>query len=140
VAGVDVQQREREAAGTERLLGEAQQHERVLAAREQQRGVRALPGDLAQDVDRLGFEPVEVGEPRERARRRALGANGGLGAHGDASARAATLTAIGRRCSPHSRVSALSHHQRPERGPRLPRPRACTARSRRSDSRARAAR
>ncbi len=39
VPGVDVQQREREAARAERLLGQAQQHERVLAAGEQQRGI-----------------------------------------------------------------------------------------------------
>src|SRR3954464_3789426 len=39
VAGVDVHEREREAAGTERLLGQPQQDDRVLAAAEQQHGL-----------------------------------------------------------------------------------------------------
>ena len=62
VAGVDVHQREREAAGPERLLRQAQQHDRVLAAGEQQHGPLELGRDLAHDVDRLGLERVEVGE------------------------------------------------------------------------------
>ena len=62
VAGVDVQQREREAPGAERLLGQPQQHDRVLAAGEQQRRPLALGGDLAHDVDRLGLEVVEVAQ------------------------------------------------------------------------------
>ena len=53
-------------ARAKRLLGEAQQHERILAAGEQQRRVRALAGDLAQDVDRFGLEPVEVVRRLER--------------------------------------------------------------------------
>ena len=42
--------------GAERLLGQPQQHDRVLAAAEQQRRALALGGDLADDVDRLGLE------------------------------------------------------------------------------------
>jgi hypothetical protein len=60
VPGVDVQQREGKPARPERLLGEAQQDDRVLAAGEQQRGLRALSRDFAQDVDGLGLEPVEM--------------------------------------------------------------------------------
>ena len=62
VAGVDVHQREREAAGPERLLGQAQQHDRVLAAGEQQHRALELRGDLAHDVDRLGLEGAQVDE------------------------------------------------------------------------------
>ena len=60
VAGVDVHDRERELARMEGLLGEPQQHDRVLAAREEQHRPLALGGDLAHDVDRLGLELVEV--------------------------------------------------------------------------------
>ena len=49
-------------AGPERLLGQAQQHDRVLAAAEEQHGPLELGGDLAHDVDRLGLERLEVGE------------------------------------------------------------------------------
>ena len=49
-------------AGPEGLLGQAQQHDRVLAAGEQQHRALELRGDLAHDVDRFGFERVEVGE------------------------------------------------------------------------------
>ena len=62
VAGVDVHDREREAPGPERLLGQAQQHDRVLAAAEQQHRPLELGRDLADDVDRLGLERLEVGE------------------------------------------------------------------------------
>jgi hypothetical protein len=62
VARVDVQQRERDAARRERLLGQPQQHDRVLAAGEQQRRPLALGGDLAHDVDRLGLEVVEMAQ------------------------------------------------------------------------------
>ena len=47
VPGVDVEQREREARRPERLLGQAQQHERVLAAREQQARPLTLGRELA---------------------------------------------------------------------------------------------
>ena len=67
VPGVDVHDREREPSRPEGLLGEPQQHDRVLAAGEEQHRALALGGDLAHDVDRLGLELVEV---RERARAR----------------------------------------------------------------------
>src|SRR4051812_24665473 len=60
VARVDVHDRERELAGPERLLREPQQDDRVLTAAEQQDGLRELRRDLAEDVDRLGLELVEV--------------------------------------------------------------------------------
>ena len=62
VPGVDVHQREREAARPEGLLGEAQQDDRVLAAGEQQHRPLELRGDLAHDVDRLGLEDAQVRE------------------------------------------------------------------------------
>ena len=46
----------------ERLLGQAQHHDRVLAAGEQQHRPLELGRDLADDVDRLGLELVEVGQ------------------------------------------------------------------------------
>ena len=60
VAGVDVHHREREVARPERLAREVQQHDRVLAAGEQQHRLRELGRHLADDVDRLGFELVEM--------------------------------------------------------------------------------
>ena len=58
---VDVHQWEGEAARAERLLGEAEQHDRVLATREQQHGPLELGCDFAHDVDGFGLELVEVG-------------------------------------------------------------------------------
>ena len=84
--------REGEAAGAEGLLGQAQQDDRVLAAREEEHGALELRRDLAQDVDRLGLERVEVGEADE-----AVG-----GAHGVAQA-----------WSPHSDLAVAA--QRPSR-------------------------
>ncbi len=65
VARVDVHDRERELRRAERLLGEPQHDDRVLAAGEEQHRPLTLGGDLAHDVDRLGLERVEM---RERAR------------------------------------------------------------------------
>ena len=62
VAGVDVHQRERERRRAERLLGQAQQHDRVLAAAEQQHRPLEFGGDLAHHVDRLGLERAQVAE------------------------------------------------------------------------------
>jgi hypothetical protein len=56
VPGVDVHHRERHAGGPERLLGQVQHDDRVLAAGEQQHGPLELGGDLADDVDGLGFD------------------------------------------------------------------------------------
>jgi hypothetical protein len=60
VAGVHVKHRERELAGAERLLGEAQQHDRVLAAAEHQDGAFELGRDLAEDVHGFGLERAQV--------------------------------------------------------------------------------
>ncbi len=65
VPGVDVHDRERELAGPERLLGEPEQDDRVLAAREEQHRTLELGRDLAEDVDGLRLELVEVRQRRE---------------------------------------------------------------------------
>ena len=62
VPGVDVHHREREASRAERLLGQAHQHDRVLAAAEQQHRPLELGGDLTHDEDRLGLERLQVRE------------------------------------------------------------------------------
>ena len=72
VPGVHVHHRERDRRRPERLLGQAQQHDRVLAAAEQQHGPLELGGDLADDVDRLGLEDVQVASGLQR-RAAALG-------------------------------------------------------------------
>jgi hypothetical protein len=56
VPGVHVHDREREAPRAERLLGQAQEDQRVLAAAEQEHRPLELGRNLAEDVDRLGFE------------------------------------------------------------------------------------
>ena len=60
VAGVHVHEREREAARPEGLLGQAQQDDRVLAAREQQDRALELGGDLAHDEHGLRLEGAQV--------------------------------------------------------------------------------
>ena len=60
VPRVHVHDRERQRAGAERLLRQPQQHDRVLAAGEQQHGPLELGGDLAHDVDRLGLERAQL--------------------------------------------------------------------------------
>ena len=69
VAGVDVDDREREAAGPERLLGESQQHDRVLAAAEQQRRALEDGRGLPEDVDRLRLDLDEVRDAVALSRR-----------------------------------------------------------------------
>lgn len=61
VAGVHVQQREREAPRAEGLLGEAQHHDAVLAAGEQEGGPFEGSGHLAEDVDAFGLEVFALG-------------------------------------------------------------------------------
>ena len=73
VAGVDVEDRERQRAGPERLLGEAQQDDRVLAAGEQQHRALQLGRHLADDVDRLRLETVELGDAHAGHLRRGSG-------------------------------------------------------------------
>ena len=60
VPGVDVHDGERDLRRPERLLGQPQHDDRVLAAGEQQHRPLELGGDLAEDVDGLGFEQVEL--------------------------------------------------------------------------------
>ena len=93
VPRVDVHDRERELAGPERLLGEPQQDDRVLAAREEQHRPLELRRDLAEDVDRLGLEVVEV---RERAARAALMRAPRAGSSSSSSSRASTAAADSR--------------------------------------------
>src|SRR5690606_37363666 len=62
VPGVDVHQRERDLRRPERLLGEPEHDDRVLAPGEEQDGAFELGGDLTEDVDRLRLERPEVGE------------------------------------------------------------------------------
>ena len=67
---IDVQQRERQRAGEERLLRQVQHHRRILADRIEHHRLVGLGDRLAQDVDALGLEPVEMGQS---GRRRAFG-------------------------------------------------------------------
>jgi hypothetical protein len=68
VAGVHVQQCKGQAAAEavarsarlEGLLGQAQQHARILAGGKQQRGALETRRHLAQDEDGFFFQPVEV--------------------------------------------------------------------------------
>jgi len=60
--GVDVQQREGELARVERLAGQVHHHRGVLADRVEHHRVVELGGDLADDVDALGFELLEVAQ------------------------------------------------------------------------------
>ena len=64
VAGVDVHHRERDAAGPEGLLREAEHDDRVLAAGEQQDRTLELGRHLPHDEDGLVLELVEMGALR----------------------------------------------------------------------------
>ena len=55
-----MQQRERRLRGKERLARQVQQHRGVLADRIEQHRPGGLAGDLAQDVDALGLEGLQV--------------------------------------------------------------------------------
>ena len=118
VSGIDVQQRKGKRTGAECLFRQAQQHQGILAAGKEQGRVAALARNFAQDVNCLRFEPAEmIGIGRARQRKLVGDERGlyerGIGHAGTPSAR--TITSSGRRCSPHSLSSALSHHQRPAR-------------------------
>ena len=96
MAGVDVQQRERQRRGRERLERQVQHDDGVLAAGEQHHRPLELAGHLAEDVDRLGLEVVEVVErQRDVGRDRAVDESGHV-------------------CSPHSVLARPD--QRPARG------------------------
>ena len=60
--GVDVHDREGKACGAKRLLGQPQEHDRVLAAAEQEHWPLQLRGHLSEYVDRLGLERLDVRE------------------------------------------------------------------------------
>ena len=60
VAGFDVQKRHRNVRRTERLFREAQQADGILAAGKEQGGTFKLGGDFAHDVNRLGFEILQM--------------------------------------------------------------------------------
>ncbi len=62
MAGVHVQKRHRDVGRAERLFGEAQQADGILAAGEQQGRALELRGDFTHDVNRLGFEILQMVE------------------------------------------------------------------------------
>jgi len=62
VAGVDVQQGEGDGGGPEGAEGEVEHDDGVLAAREKDHRALQLPGDLTEDVHRLGLKRVQVGQ------------------------------------------------------------------------------
>jgi hypothetical protein len=112
VAGVDHQQRVGDAPDAEGLLGAFQQHQRILAAREQQGRALEGAGHFAQDEDGLLLQRVEV-----------LVAQLGQQA-GSVRAFMRWLPRVGAAaatCRPHSLAASSSHHQRPARksSPRL---------------------
>ena len=60
VAGRHIEERHRNVRGTEGLLREAEQADRVLAAGEEDGGTLELRGDLTHDVDRFRFEVIQM--------------------------------------------------------------------------------
>ena len=108
VPGVDVQQREREAARAERLLRQAQQHDRILAAGEEQRRVlRTRPA-----TSRRMWIASDSSQSRWSRRR----------AHRASSSSTALMRTSASRDRRRSHVQAAflaapacSHHQRPAR-------------------------
>jgi hypothetical protein len=60
MAGIDVEHGERQRHGRKRLLGQPQQHDRVLAPAEQQDGALELGHHLAHDVDGLGLQDAQL--------------------------------------------------------------------------------
>jgi hypothetical protein len=62
VAGVDIQQRQRQFGRAEGLLGEPQEADGVLPAGEEQGGPLKFTRHLAHEVDGLGFEVLQVVE------------------------------------------------------------------------------
>ena len=59
---VDMEQREGQRAREERLLGKMQHHRRILADRIEHHRAIGLGDRLAQDVNALGLEPIEMRE------------------------------------------------------------------------------
>ena len=60
VSGVDVHDRERQRAWPKSFLRQAQQHDGVLAGREQQHWPLQLGDHLADDVHGLGFQQPQL--------------------------------------------------------------------------------
>ena len=73
VSRVDVQQRERNWPGIERLLRQPQQHRRVLADRVEHHRPFELRDHLPDDVDALGLERAQSGPAGRAARLRNFG-------------------------------------------------------------------
>ena len=59
---IDVQQGEWDGSGVERLLGEADHYGRILTDRVEHDGPLEFGCDLANDVDALGFEGLQVAD------------------------------------------------------------------------------
>ncbi len=96
VSGVDVHHGERQLRRPERLLGDVQHHDAVLAAGEEQHRTFELGRDLTQQMHGLRFERVEV---RDQSLHRCLRYCG---------------YGCGQPCRPHSDLSCPA--QRPARG------------------------
>jgi hypothetical protein len=111
---VDMEQRKRQPARMEGLLGEVEEDGGILADRVEQDRVLGLRHDLAQDVDALGLEALQMREPR-----RGVGVEEGGGGHAWSSrvegSRAGAPGRAGLTCRPHSFLASSSHHQRPAR-------------------------
>ena len=59
---VDMQERKRRLGRIERLHGEVQQDRGILADRIEHHRLGERRGDLAENMDRLGFKAVEMGK------------------------------------------------------------------------------
>jgi hypothetical protein len=90
-------------SGNGGLAGKMQQDGRILADRVHQHRLAELRGGLAEDVDRLGFQQVEMGNASRHDAAPFTGS------------RVAGWACWGRLCRPHSLPSSFSHHQRPAR-------------------------
>jgi hypothetical protein len=64
IAGIDVQQRERDGAGEEGLLGEAEEHRRVFADGIEQYRTLTFGDHFAHDVDAFRLELLEMSAGR----------------------------------------------------------------------------
>jgi hypothetical protein len=60
VAGLDVQERHGNVRRAERLFREAQQADGILAAGKEQGGTLKFGGDFTHDVNRLGFQILQM--------------------------------------------------------------------------------
>ena len=60
VAGLDVEERHGNVRGAKGFFREAQEADGILAAGKEQGGALELGGDLAHDMDRLGFEMLQM--------------------------------------------------------------------------------